>query len=293
MLSGYKWIFRAAAIVAFALAARAQDGVDYSRPYDQIVAQVSNFESRHSLMPKEISETVATIEPKAGEAEAQAPAAAPAEAGATISPRDGSLPAEPVTVRSAIQAAPVARAEEFPAAAGGETERRAEEAPIILKPIHIEHVEMPSAYREENGMFVPLAPAPIIEEHRGDAVERPLLVGPRKPQLIVPGSGAHGVGEPDAQVPSAPARPAPAAAPDGASRAMAHVASYNTEEGAMKGAGEIEKKYPRAALFEARVNYEYAKDKGYFYRLYFAGDRRELEYLCREMKANNDWCWIR
>ena len=75
-------------------------------------------------------------------------------------------------------------------------------------------------------------------------------------------------------------------------QSIAHIASYKTEDSAKKGIGVITSKYPRANMFETYIHYEYVDGKGNFYRLYFLGDRRELEYLCREMKANGDWCNI-
>ena len=75
-------------------------------------------------------------------------------------------------------------------------------------------------------------------------------------------------------------------------QSIAHIASYLTEENAKKGEGVVRGKYPRASMFETYINYEYVDGKGSFYRLYFTGDKRELEYLCREMKANGDWCNI-
>ena len=290
MLLGCKKILCALTLPVLSLAVRAEDKIDYSKPYDQIAQQVSSFEVRHSLMPKESAEpAAAAIPPKDG-----APAADGAKE-ATIAPKEGTLPAEPVAVRPISDAAPVSSgarpAEDFPTFGGG-TELSADEAPIILKPIHLDRVERGSAYREEDGVLVPIAPAPIIDERRGGTVERPLLIGPKKPLPIVPGAGVPVLAAP-APKSSAIIVPVIETVSDGSPRAMAHVASYNTEDGAMTGAAEVEKKYPRAALFEAEIKYEYAKDRGYFHRLYFAGDRRELEYLCREMKAGGDWCLIK
>ncbi|MDR1477007.1 MAG: hypothetical protein LBI17_02665 [Rickettsiales bacterium] len=267
----------AAAACVFGMSAGAADGVDYSKPYDQIVAQAQTFESRHSLMPREDSDAASALPPAEGESAAADAAKAGAEA---------------VTVPDTLpEPAAAAKAEEFPAVAGRDAPRVLAELlePVVLKPIHLERVDGPSMYAERDGVFVQVPPAPVIDEARGSTIERPLLIGNRKPQLLVPGAMAL----PNTEIsPPAPAVPAPQR-PAASESAMAHVASYNTEDGARNGAREVEKKYPRAALFETVVRREYVKDKGYFWRLYFAGDRRELDYLCKDMRGNGEWCMIK
>ena len=73
---------------------------------------------------------------------------------------------------------------------------------------------------------------------------------------------------------------------------MAHIASYKEENSAYDGVKVIKKKYPEMENFDAYVKYEYVPNKGWYYRLYVVGDKRNLELLCSKMKKNNDWCNI-
>lgn len=75
-------------------------------------------------------------------------------------------------------------------------------------------------------------------------------------------------------------------------QSVAHVASYKDRASANKGIDVFVSKYPDAGDLEPFVSYEYVDGKGNLYRLYFLGRERELSKLCREMKANGDWCNI-
>ena len=76
-------------------------------------------------------------------------------------------------------------------------------------------------------------------------------------------------------------------------KSFAHVASYTTEESARNGFKLLEKKYPQFNIFEPSVKYENVPNKGWFYRLYLVGDKRELSMLCKDMMQNGDWCLLK
>ena len=77
----------------------------------------------------------------------------------------------------------------------------------------------------------------------------------------------------------------------GGDETRVHVASYKNEGTANDGVRVLRAKYPIALDLPAVVQYE-DTGKGWYYRLYFTGERILLERLCKEMNARGDWCKI-
>ena len=72
---------------------------------------------------------------------------------------------------------------------------------------------------------------------------------------------------------------------------MLHVASYKDEKTANNGVKVLRAKYPLAQELPAVVQYE-DTGKGWYYRLYFTGEKNAIQNLCSEMKKRGDWCKI-
>ncbi|MDR2098597.1 MAG: hypothetical protein LBO78_01050 [Rickettsiales bacterium] len=333
------------AVVAPA-AAMAEEGIDYDKPYDQIQEQIrtqqsaepaGGFSDRHSLMPKDFgagglimpagSEPASTADsasaappatPAADKAKILEPAK-PDEQAKQIDPVEPAIKAEEANAEEptsgAVSSAPAA-ASPAPAAAEAGTG-----APVVLREVHMDKLEMPTEYIESGNTLVPAPKIRIVDERAGEMTNLPLF--PKDRPAI--GNDMQGRQNPPATHDAAafaPGRPSEAGVPDSSDmqhpqpaplrrremlsgtlmpkvkpvpaelKSSAHVASYNTEESAVKGIDVLAKKYPLAGRLSARISLEDVPDKGYFYRLYFEGDRRDVERLCKEMKAGADWCSV-
>jgi hypothetical protein len=312
-------------IILFSGAAFAQENIDYDKPYDQIQEQIrrrndapqNGFESRHSLMPRDFGNEDSAV-PVVSASTGDAAAAGSSTTEAVSAPE--AKAAEPITLEP-VQGAPVAPAKstttepargelaETPApaaasvpsvAAGAEG---ADPEPVLLREVRMERLEMPTEYMESGGMLIPAPIVPVIDERAGDMTNVPLFSkdgatgsgqraaepGPVRTLDIAPPTPQENPRSRDMLTAPAPsgARPAPASM-----FASAHVASYNTETSALKGVEVLGGKYPRTGALAYRIALEDVPGKGYFYRLYFEGDKKEVGALCREIKASGEWCRI-
>ncbi len=266
----------------------AQQKIDYDKPYDQIKSQISSFQDRHSLMPMPVEENIVennnqtnnqTNDANQENIENSSPVQHNLKDDEKSYEQNSDEKVEPVIVSGNKDLEPVVL-------------KRPE--PKVQKPEgYDELMEMarqqggvikPSSYVEdENGnLIIPQnsqvdnnvnnIKSNLIVENKNNVVNKPLFEKKSNNQTDSNENNVISEEKPF--------------------QAMAHIASYQSEESARHGIVEIEKKYPQTNIFEPFVNYEYVKGKGNFFRLYFVGDERELQYLCRDMKKNGDWCNI-
>ena len=72
--------------------------------------------------------------------------------------------------------------------------------------------------------------------------------------------------------------------------AKLQIASYKDETSTYKGIKILKGLYDKNNRFDTVVNYENIKGKGWYYRVYFTGDKDRLIDLCDDIKRNGDWC---
>ena len=71
-----------------------------------------------------------------------------------------------------------------------------------------------------------------------------------------------------------------------------HIASYRDEKTANKGAIILQNKYNNSYNFQMEINYENIKGKGWYYRIYFIGESKDIIPLCEKIKKSGNWCDI-
>lgn len=72
-----------------------------------------------------------------------------------------------------------------------------------------------------------------------------------------------------------------------------HLASYKDEQSTYKGIKIFKNLYDKENHFDTSVQYEYVEKKGWFYRIYFLGEKEELIKLCNHIKSKGDWCSLK
>ena len=71
-----------------------------------------------------------------------------------------------------------------------------------------------------------------------------------------------------------------------------HIASYKDEKTANEGAIILQNKYNASYNFQLEINYENIENKGWYYRIYFIGETKQIIPLCETIKQSGDWCNI-
>ena len=71
-----------------------------------------------------------------------------------------------------------------------------------------------------------------------------------------------------------------------------HIASYKDEKTANKGAIILQNKYNSSYNFQLEINYENIENKGWYYRIYFIGDTKQIIPLYEKIKQSGNWCSI-
>lgn len=282
-------------IFLYCLPVIAADKVDYDKPFDEIQSTISAFDNRHSLMdPPVEEETITQTYPvPQGESNQSSVVKVPV----VVSPATTTAPSSNVSdEKKSIEVSNIAVVPDYerePVVVSG-----SDEVPVVLRPIHREKVIKPINYDElineaiENQNQLK---SNLIEERASTMVSKPLFdtgIVEKTPHENFANTSVPVVQEVNPKNVDSYEIEDDDFDEEGNNNKLAHVASYATEETAREGIVEMEKKYPHTSIFEPYVSYEYVKGKGNFYRLYFIGDVRELEYLCREMKKNLDWCNI-
>ena len=250
------------------------EGVDYDKPFPEIKNQISSFDLRHSLMPKSVEEDNNESSSVIKTDNVQTSVVENMNENTNDKNKD----------KDDFQTIVVG---------GIETEQRQENndlPPVKLKPIHLEKTkENEKSVADdtleksdlENNDF-----ANFVLKEYDDTMKNDLLNDSNTTQNnLVEDSAPKSILTENMQ--------------DGyfieqteQGTAMAHIASYLNEKNAYDGLKILENKYPQFNIFEPFVRYENVDGKGWYYRLYLVGDRKELDMLCKDMKKNNDWCYV-
>ena len=249
-------------IIGFPLSLWAEDKVDYDKPFPEIKEQVSSFDSRHSLMPvEEKKESVEknTVEKKSSLTFSNL------QDDELEKPNVAEVPNEPVNAKVEVKKdddfeTVIISGKDDDEDIKDNFELREEKLSVVLKPTPL---KKDNAIRSD-----------VIDEKVGDMVSKPLFNDNVEKKSHTDISKSYFIETEDDMT------------------SLAHVASYTTEESAYDGLKMLEKKYPQFNIFEPYVKYENVPNKGWYYRLYLVGDRRELSMLCKDMKKNNDWCFL-
>ena len=235
----------------------AEDKVDYNKPFPEIKEQVSSFDSRHSLMP--VEEKKESVEKKSSLTFSNL------QDDELEKPNVAEVPNEPVNAKVEVKKdddfeTVIISGKDDDEDIKDNFELREEKLSVVLKPTPL---KKDNAIRSD-----------VIDEKVGDMVSKPLFNDNVEKKSHTDISKSYFIETEDDMT------------------SLAHVASYTTEESAYDGLKMLEKKYPQFNIFEPYVKYENVPNKGWYYRLYLVGDRRELSMLCKDMKKNNDWCFL-
>ena len=308
----------------------AEDKVDYNKPFPEIKEQVSAFDTRHSLMPvEEKNESVnKTSVENTPSLEVSNNLNVDELSKVNTADVSNQNPNVKVNVENVDDFKTVIISgkdnEEKNIVGGNKTfELREEHLPVVLKPTPLKTEDVQpianiTPYRtdvpavnsvkmdvvENKNAVQPIAniipyrtDVPVANPMKVDVVENKVEV---KPVVLKPLPLKTEEVKPVADV-SSYRMDVPVANPvkmdvvenKENEKSFAHVASYTTEESARNGFKLLEKKYPQFNIFEPSVKYENVPNKGWFYRLYLVGDKRELSMLCKDMMQNGDWCLLK